>query len=321
MSPQHKNKRRFIVLMALIGLSLLLHFVLQGRKSTISPDISFAVADTAAVDKIVIHQKEHNNTLTKLDSGWVVNDKFKADPQIMRVLLSVLHRVRISRGSAKAQEENIVGKLRDNGNKVEIYHGNQLMESFYSGGNATKTTAYFMDDKNKNAVPYVVGLPGYDSYVSGIFEIPEIDWRDRLIFASSWRSIKKLSMEYPKNPGDQFIIQFDFNFLKMPGISRLDTTKMMNYLQQFQYFQADRFVANDQEKDYDSLRHTVPFAILSIEDIDHKKSHQITFYPKPNNGGLMLGALETGQLAQFDYNRIKTIFRKKSYFEAEEKKK
>ncbi len=317
MTQRSKNKRRFITLIVLIVLSVLLHFVLRNRKSTITPDISFAIADTASVNKIIINQQKQTNVLSKSDSGWVVNNKFKADPQIMKVLLSVLHRVSISRGASKSQLENIVKQLKEQGNKIEIYNGNQLIESFYSGGNATKTTAYFMEAQGQNAKPYVVNLPGYDSYISGLFEIPEIDWRDRLIFSSSWRSIQNLTMKYPAYPDDGFIIQFDFDFLKIPGMAKLDTAKMMNYLQQYQYFQADRFVPDEQKKEYDSLQQTVPFALLSIEDINHKKNHQITFYPKSPQNDMMLGVLENGQLALFEYNRIKTIFRKRSYFESE----
>ena len=56
--------------------------------------------------------------------------------------------------------------------------------------------------------PMIVNIPGYESYVAGIFEIPTNDWRDRTIFSTNYRTLQKLEVQYAQFPEYNFSIEF-----------------------------------------------------------------------------------------------------------------
>jgi hypothetical protein len=216
------------------------------------------------------------------------------------------------------QMEQTKKDLLEKGIRVEIFDNTGLTKSFYVKGNSTKTLSVFMDEKER--IPYVVELPGYDSYVAGIFSIPPIDWRRRLIFNSTWRSLRKLEMLYPAKSKNSFEIRFDVDFFTVTGVDDIDTISVMNYIETFQYFQADRYIEPKPRASYKRLLKTEPLAYLSIEDIDDRKNNRITFYNRLKGDRMIMGKLDNGELALFEYKRIRNIFKKKSDFENKKKK-
>ena len=118
------------------------------------------------------------------------------------------------------------------------------------------------DDKQ----PFIMGIPGYGSYIAGIFEIPSNDWRNRLILSTNWRTLQSLKLEYSDYPEHSFEIRFKFNFLGVDGIMELDTARMMNFIEGFNYLQADKFLAEGESDPYDSLLRTPHTVSLSVQE-------------------------------------------------------
>ena len=168
----------------------------------------------------------------------------------------------------------------------------------------------------ENNNPMIVNIPGYESYVAGIFEIPANDWRDRVILRTNWRTLQKLRINYAEYPGYNLNIKFDFNFLKIEGITHLDTARMMAFIDEFNYVQTDRYLDKGQNEKYDSLLQTPPTVSLTIEDINSKNSKSIDFFPIINNDPMMLGYVkEDDQIVLFEAQRIQNLFAIKSDFE------
>ncbi len=319
MTQAKKNKILIIILILLITVSALLHFNMESvEPNTIDNVDKFSIADTSVIQRIVMQSSSVTNVLEKTNGHWTINENHDADPNIIRVLLTVLKQVDISRRVAKNQVDETKKELLEEGIRLEIYDDMGLRKRIYINGNATKTMSLFMDEEE--GIPYIVVLPGYDSYVTGIFEIPQLDWRKRLIFNSTWRSLRKLEMLYPAKPKNSFEIRFDLNFFSITGIDNLDTTSMMNFVEEFQYFQADRFIEPKPGSSYYKLLETEPIAYLSLEDIDERKNNRITFYKRVNGDRMIMGKLDNGEIALFDYNRIRKIFIKNSNFSIKKKK-
>jgi hypothetical protein len=319
MDQAKKNKILIVILILLIGISTVLHFSNESPElTTISNADKFAVADTAAIQKIIFTTKDGANVLERNNGGWTINNNMDADPDIVHVFLAVLKQLNISKGVAGNQMEQTKKDLLEKGIRVEIFDNTGLTKSFYVKGNSTKTLSVFMDEKER--IPYVVELPGYDSYVAGIFSIPPIDWRRRLIFNSTWRSLRKLEMLYPAKSKNSFEIRFDVDFFTVTGVDDIDTISVMNYIETFQYFQADRYIEPKPRASYKKLLKTEPLAYLSIEDIDDRKNNRITFYNRLKGDRMIMGKLDNGELALFEYKRIRNIFKKKSDFENKKKK-
>lgn len=314
MKQDQKNILLIILLVILIACAVVFGIKLQPRTSTFTEVDLFAIEDTASIAKITItsESRDIHNTLEETQNGWTINETYLADPNIVRVLLSVLHEVTISRRVPKNQAPSIKEEIVRNGYQVSIYNEDKRISTFYCMGNSTKTRSIMMKEKGKT--PYIVHLPGYDSYVAGIFEITALDWRNRLIFQSNWRTLQRLELLYPDYPDDNVEIRFNLDFFEITGVESLDTAAMMDFIDQFQYFQADRFVEPAEGSSYDSLLTEEPYLILSLDDINPKKSNRVIFFPRLNGDPMIMGKLDDDQIALFEYDRIGDIFRKKSDF-------
>lgn len=296
-----------VILGILVACSVILGVTKKSGRATIENAGMFAIQDTARIDKITMGSGGVSMLLQKVDGVWQLNDQYKAEQNIVRVLLAILKDVQVVRKVPKSQAKALAGEVMTKGVLVEISGEGKLLRSFYAAGNDNKTVSYMMAAGASQ--PMIVNIPGYESYVAGIFEIPQNDWRDRTILSTNWRTLQKLDMQYRQFPEYDFTIEFKFNFLSIDGIDRLDTARMMDYIEQFNFLQADRFLDRGQNEKYDSLLRTPETVSLSISDINAANSKTILFYPLIPDDPMMLGYVkEDDQMALFQANRIQSWF-------------
>jgi hypothetical protein len=315
MNQKNKNIVLMIILGILVAFSVILGITNKTGTATIENAGMFAVQDTANIDMITIKSAEEIIALQKVDGTWQLNERYKAEQNIVRVLLAILKEVQVVRKVSKTQASELAGEVMNKGVLVEISGDGKLLRSFYAAGNDNKTVSYMM--ATGESQPMIVNIPGYESYVAGIFEIPQNDWRDRTILRTNWRTLQKLDMQYSQFPEYDFTIQFNFNFLNIDGITRLDTVRMMDYIEQFNFLQADRFLDHGQNEKYDSLHRTPETVVLTISDINAANSRTILFYPLIPDDSMMLGYIkEDDQMALFQAGRIQSWFAIREEFEA-----
>lgn len=262
------------VLAALILTSILL-FVFDGKgeSETIDRDI-FLVADTASIQGLSIQIAQTQIHLKQTDGVWTVNDSMTADPSVIRLLKMIMSQVKVQRPISPMNAEEIAQSLLQSGRKVEFNLGGESL-SFYAGGNINKTQSYFASDDLKEV--YLVGIPGYSNYLSGIFELSTNQWRDRILFNSDYRSIQSLTLSYP----DQALeIDFKDRFFEVSGVQQIDTVALMNYLNGFEGFLLNDYLTKGSFPKYDSLVDTVPIARLRLEDIDQSKNRDLKIHAK-----------------------------------------
>ncbi len=314
MNQKSKNIALLVILGVLVLTSLILGFTKTSGINTMENKGIFTLQDTAAVDGISIKAKNLEIELTKTNGKWMLNDTYVAEQNIVRVLLSIAHDVQVTRKVAKTQAGEVADYIQKNGHAIEISSHGKTMLSFLASGNETKTVSYMMDPETNE--PMIVNIPGYESYVAGIFEIPTNDWRDRTILSTNWRSLKELKIDYAEYPQYNLDIKFEFNFLQVEGVANLDTTKMMAYIDEFAAFQVDRFLDKGQNDKYDSLLQTPKTVTMSIDDINPKNSITIDFFPLLSDDKMMLGYIKSReQMVLFEVNRIQNLFAVKSDFE------
>ena len=313
MSQKQKNITLIVVLAVLAFCSLMLSLIDSTTSNTISNKTVFSVQDTASIDEISIKSAKETIELRKSGSTWMLNNKFKAEQNIAKVLLSILKDMEVTRRVPQDRQNEIAEFIRKNGYLIEISGNGKLLNSFYSSGNENKTVSYMMaTDENQS---YIMGIPGYGSYIAGIFEIPTSDWRDRLILSTNWRSLQRLKINYADYPEYNLEIRFKFNFLGIEGVEQLDTTRMMNFIEGFNYLQADKYLSPGQNAKYDSLLRTPETVSMSIQDIDTKNSKTIKFFPLLPKDEMMLAYIkEDEQMALFQTERIQGLFAVKSDF-------
>jgi hypothetical protein len=276
MNQAGKNKRLLAVLMVLIATSVILLVLPDGnRRRKPAEARQFQIADTAAVGRIEMRDPHSSRLLERRDGKWWINETFEADPDMVRVLLSVLHHVETNRKSGKSQLPELQERIPAEGILVRISGPELPLKSFYAMGNANKTLSWFMAENGDDV--FEAELPGYESYVAGIFEVTGADWRNRLLFSSTWRSLRQLNLSYPEFPERNVSIAFDGNFFRVAGVEAIDSGALMQYLDHYAYFQADRF-ASEEAGTPDSVFSGQPMAIIRTEDIRAESSRRLEIF-------------------------------------------
>jgi len=259
----------------------------------------FSVSDTANIQSIVINDGEIE-ILRNAQNSWKVNNKYGLDPSLRTVLLAVLNQVTIRRSVSRIQREEIATALKSSTRIIVTTGDNNI--SFYAGGNSARTQSYFMLEDSDQ--PYFVEIPGYRNYISGIFELSELQWRDRRLFNTHWRSLQSLKVSYPGNEGNDVHIYFEDEFFKIEGIEKMDTTALMTYLEPFEYFEANEFIAKGFSSSYDSLSKTKPLAVIELNEINRDKNQRLNVFPKLQDDNYVLTSNKDGELSLIDFGRV-----------------
>ncbi len=299
-----KNIRLLIISAILLIATVMLYSIGEQRGGTNIATEKFAVADTASITRVEIRKNENVTVLSRESNRWLVNDKFPLDDGMRTVLLSVLNRVRVQRPVAEVIRAEVIDNLKQEGYQVSVFAGNQQLIEYIAGGDREANVTYFK--RPAEEIPYVVHLPGYESYVAGLFEITENDWRDRIIMATNWNLIDSLRLIYPQNPESSFSIVLRNQNYEVPELAAADTSVLYNFMDHVSYILADRYINPQEYPQYDSLAQTTPLAILKVKEIVENEAEQIIFYPPLPGDNYLLG--KTGeQLVLFELNRMRNI--------------
>lgn len=293
-------KKRNQILSAVLVLLLIVNLIfalLPDTKSSVSFDERmFAVTDTSSINRISITKNDEVILLNREDDGWELNGKYSVDAGLKNLFMNILQRVTVK----KPATIDLVKPIT-----VEI-DGSIFMVS----GNATQTKTYFTSEGQS----YEVEIPGYSEYLGGIFELNLDQWRDRLAYNGSWRTIQKLKMDYTSSDDMDFEIQFSESFFEVTEVPAIDSSKVVAYLNQFQYLQTNERVSSGRFKRYDSLAKTVPLAKLTIESINYSAPEQFLIYPSLDNEAYHLVMNKAGEMMIFDKKRINGLLQRKIDF-------
>ncbi len=306
-----KSTRLAIILVGLVAFSL---FIALSEKQTHKASFDtgmFAVADTAGVVAVEI-KGATTNRLEKKGNSWEINDTHVVDPNTIKVLQTILAQVSVKRPVARLNNDAIVQELRNEGHKVTLFFSDGSERQFWAGGDAAKKNAFFADDERA----YVVAIPGYNNYISGIFELTASQWRDRLLFASTWRTLQSLTIDYEEQKND-LTIAFEDDFLKVQGVNKLDTTALMDYVQQYAYFQINDYLPRGKYPRYEALTGKSPKATISLRDIDETKNKTLTVYPLLKGESFYLVTDQAGEMMVIDARRMENLLVKKDQFISE----
>lgn len=301
----NRTTKLAIILIGLILISLGLAFYDGSNSHRFVDTDVFQVKDTSAIQSITIKGSKFSNKIQKSEGEWVLNDEFKIDQSLIKIVKNILVQVVVKRPVSKISNEEIISELKSSGYlvAVEMENGEELR--FYAGGDTGKTKAYFLEEGSDRA--NLVGIPGYQNYLSGIFELTTYQWRDRLLFASNWRTIQLLNFDYSSEGQSDLDIKFDGTFLAVSGVNKLDTGRMMSYIQQYEYFQINDFLEAGRYPKYDSIGKTVPMVRIELRDIDKTKSRVLEVFPLIKGEKFYLIKDEKAQMMVIDAARVANL--------------
>jgi hypothetical protein len=258
----------------------------QTAPSTLTgTDRDFAT-DIEEVHKIFIADRlGERTTLEKRDGYWLYNGKYEARPSVIRPLVEAIQNVRIQYKPPRAAVENMVNVLATQGIKVELYDKEDaLIKTYYVGGSTSDERGTYMIMEGADQ-PYVVEIPAWEGNLSVRFRRTGDEWRKKLLFEHQVEEIKSVSVEYPKQRQNSFILEqtsdgvFDVQpfYDITPRINRpMRAGSGEAYLVNFEKLSAEAFRNDIPEKD--SIRQQIPFSIITLTDRDDKV-RQVKLYP------------------------------------------
>jgi hypothetical protein len=309
---QAKRNRRLLI--SLIGLTLLsvCFYFFANKNNQIEVDTSlFKLKEEANINRVVIESPTGKVTLEFNGTRWSVNNNYEADRQLIKLLFATLEKAEPKRPVANGQLNSIDSILSKNGVTVNLFEGENLIQSFRAGGNEQKTEAYFQ--KSMGQPSYVMVIPGYRIYVSYIFELDESGWRDKRIFNFNWRNFKGLNMTVEDDPSQSFSVSFKDQFFGIAGIAEVDTTKLNDYLDAISLLSAEQYIMPGFSSTYDSLLKTAPFFRIEVSDIS-EKTYSLDLFAPLKNDPRAVGRLDGNQAVLFSRNDILPIARKRGFF-------
>jgi hypothetical protein len=193
---------------------------------------------------------------------------------------------------------------------VSLFAGDELQQEFIAGGNPGKTQAYFKIPGEKEC--YIMNIPGYRVYASGIFELDEPGWKDKLVFNFNWRNFQSLKATHPASPQHDFEVAMGKAYYEVKGVAVADTTKLNDFLDAVSLLTVDQYVTREAVDGYDSLIGTKPLLDLQISDVSGK-TYTLVLY-QGGTSGAVLGVIGGAQPAFFDKRKVAGVLKSRNWF-------
>lgn len=303
---EKKNKRRLILFCVLCCLTTTV-FILGRNKGSVDVDKDlFRKYDTREIDRVTMESSQGSVNLTYNGTRWQVNNQYDADPQMVQVLFATLDQAEPKRALSAAMQDSVNTMLRQKGVKVTLISDDEPKAVFYAGGNPQKTQAYFADEQG---TAYLMAIPGYRVYTSGIFELKEKDWKNKYVFSFNWRNFKSLETRFPQKTADNFsVVQAD-NYFTISGLTSVDTAKLNEYLDKVSLLTVMEYVEEDL-----ALAATPPSLEITIGDIANRV-YKLELYPGlGENNNRIPGRIDSRQWAYFDRATVSDLYRPRHFF-------
>lgn len=294
----NKQTQYILAVLLLLGANLGLFFSTSRTHSSDGRHHYFDQGGIDELNKILLRHQKDTIRMDKKDAGWILNNQYEMDESFFKTLVYVLKKVEINRKVIKFDGE-ILGS-------VEVEFGSNSIHRFDFASNPTGTKSYFIEDGET----FDVSVPGYKDNVADIFTLHQDQWRNRLIIDGSWRSIQKVILDYTDEKEEDLEITFTDKFFLVNDHITSDSSALVDYLNQFQYFQANEMISKGRFSYLDSLLQTVPaIALMSIDNIKNKAPKVLKFYPKIEGKEYHLVTDEQNEMMVIDTQRVSELLK------------
>jgi hypothetical protein len=306
---ERKNKRLALLLICTIAVTVMSSFWIN-RRSTESVDPStFRIEDLSIVDSVALVAPGRNVSLRFDGTKWMVNESYRADGQMIEVFFATLEQIVPRRPVSENMRDSVEKLLKESGTKVELFANGEKKGEFYAGGNERKSEAWFVSPQKG---PFVVVIPGYRVYASGVFELDEGGWRDKQVFRFNQRNFRSLALDFVREPSNSFVINYEDQLFEIPGLPEADTAKVFNYLDAASLLKAESIVRPGELQWVDSLLSQPPSFTIGVTDISGRTS-RLRIYSPLAGKRQVLGVMGD-EPALFNKSDIVKLAKKRSYF-------
>ena len=310
-----QKKRNIRLLAALLLIIATIIFLQLSKQSSSNLGVEktiFQLHDQQEITDVYLKSSKVENHFEFQNGHWVLNDTLLLDQSMRDVFFSVLSKVEIRKPVVESSKDSLVRFLLSSGVHTTITFGDDIINEYWVGGDQESELSWIMDGQKQ--IPYQVHIPGYQSYLAGIYNVPAKDWRSRFIFNLNFALLKNIEIEYAES-AEKLELNYANSFFSIPGI-KADSTKIANFLDNLAFLQADQFIDNHElDNEYDSLlKNNLVYATIRLQKVSGKDK-SIVFYKNMKNKRFILAKIDDGSLSLFNYERIKDLFKTRNDFD------
>lgn len=248
-------------------------------------DRDFVVEDREIIDIIVIKRPGYPELhLSKSKDGWLLNQRKKASPHVVKNLLSVLTQMKLDYIPPKTKYTKIMKDIEELGIDVTTYDKNgKVLSDFIVGKNNNVESGTYCLKKGAKQ-PYVMIVPSVGGGIRNYFTLKDIDLRDKTVLDINSNDIVKITMDYKKDRANSYVITKEGSsysispMVSSGGVNKLKQNQnvLAAYVKDFKKLGAESIMTG--KPGMDSLSRIIPFVELAI---DMKDGSQLgySFYP------------------------------------------
>lgn len=294
-----KNLKIFLILAVL---AVATFFVLKKKKSQGAlneTESTFAVEDTASIDRIFIARKSGGSIdLVKENGVWMVKGKFPARRDAIELILETFRNVEVLYPTSESMKPRVLQIMATTGVKVEVFQKGERTRIWIVGGETadlkgSNILAADPESGENFENPYVLHIPGFEGFLNPRFFVNEFDWRDRTLLAESPVNLESVKIESLEYPDSSFTIQVQdirknkYEVLLPNGkLSNPDTLAVRQYLAYFLNLTCEKYLGDSLSAEEDSVMNRgLPFLNLYVK-AKEKSPAVLRFYhkkPDPKN--------------------------------------
>ncbi|MFZ4797036.1 MAG: DUF4340 domain-containing protein [Bacteroidia bacterium] len=265
------NKKTYLAILVLLLVAISYYLISKKPWGINYKDIAdFAIADTSAIDKIFIADRNGNTVILekKGSQTWIINNNKMADFSKIELLLATVKNLAVLRPVPQSEHNSAVGDLATIGIKAQFYAKDETVKTLYVGSATQEQNGTYMLIEGSTK-PYAVHIPGFFGYLTPRFICDTLTWRDRTVFNYQSEEIKSIAFNY-ENAANSFFIDnsnvqapliFDAN-KKVKTITDIQFLKF--YVATFKQLNFDGYDENQSPKLIDSLLQNKPICTINI---------------------------------------------------------
>ena len=316
----HKNLRLFYLLLLVTAVAAGVRYMDTQEATEITKSANaadFAIADTAAVDKIFIADKDGNQALLERSSGryWKLNGTHFARKDAVDLLLKTFLRARVQRPVPQGELDNVNRLLAGRGKKVEIYQGGATpVKTWYIGTSTQNHTGTYMVLADANGQlakePFIVHMEGFTGFLSTRFFTDEREWRYTGMFDYPGNALRRVEVELTEAGGNLYALEVDsMGTLRVEGAplkSRADTLFWQDRFNRFRKVHLETYNNHLTEAAEDSLLNRAePAFRLRAWGQDQEVPNEIELYWKAPISDTYD---DNGELNKWDGSRMYAVY-------------
>lgn len=271
------NKKTIYISFALIIALTIYIIYLYSNDNPVSikkPNSNFAIENPEIITRIVIDDITNETADLRLENGeWIVNNKFKAKPENIELILSTVKDIEVQRNVPKASIQPVITDIAAMHKKVEFYENNNLIKTYYIGNPTQDHFGTYMlletPSEGRSSVPYITHIPGFNGFLSTRFFGNEDLWKYSGVFNYEISNIQEIKVEHTNNPNESFLlknIDTSFNLFGLQGnqLNKRETL-VKNYVLNYKKIHYN-MIMNYSQSQIDSVKNLSPHYIVSVKD-------------------------------------------------------